>query len=63
MEAAKLKRESNDSHQQASFNFQAAQKKVKQLNRSLKGAILKSRLEISYEIDLLITIKVFFILC
>ena len=47
MEAAKLKRESSDSHQQASLNFQAAQKKVKLLNKSLKGAILKSRLAVT----------------
>ncbi|XP_028397721.1 SH3 domain-binding protein 5-like isoform X2 [Dendronephthya gigantea] len=43
MEAAKLKRQSSDSHQQASLTFQAAQKKVKELNKNLKGAILKSR--------------------
>jgi hypothetical protein len=46
MEAAKLKRESSDLHQQASLKFQAAQKKVKLLNKSLKGAILKSRFAI-----------------
>ena len=43
MEAAKLKRESSNMHQQASLNFQTAQKKVKELNKGLKGAILKSR--------------------
>ena len=43
MEAAKLKRESSNMQQQASLNFQTAQKKVKELNKGLKGAILKSR--------------------
>lgn len=47
MEAAKLKRESSDSHQRVSLHFQVTQKKVKELNRNLKGAILKSRLGIT----------------
>lgn len=54
MEAAKLKRDSSDLHQQASLKFQAAQKKVKELNKNLKGAILKSRLGITL-ISLIIT--------
>lgn len=52
MEAAKLKRESSDSHQQASLTLQAAQKKVKELNKNLKGAILKSRWESVYTVVL-----------
>lgn len=43
MEAARLKRESSESHHRASLNFEAAQKKVKEQNKKLKGAILKSR--------------------
>ena len=53
MEAARLKRESSDSHHQASLNFQAAQKKVKEQNKNLKGAILKSRCDIAATHDLI----------
>ncbi|XP_046847062.1 SH3 domain-binding protein 5-like [Xenia sp. Carnegie-2017] len=43
MEAAELKRESSCSHHQATTNFQTLQKKVKEMNKNLRGAILKSR--------------------